>query len=67
MQRPYCPAPGFRRRDTGALGHVGSYGYSWSSTVSSINGMHLDFGVTWLDPSHANTRAYGFQLRCLSE
>ncbi|WP_294600817.1 hypothetical protein [uncultured Rikenella sp.] len=63
----WYPAPGYRNRDTGALGRVGYGGYSWSSTVSGSNGMHLDFYVTWLNPSYANYRAYGFLLRCLSE
>ncbi|WP_300681702.1 hypothetical protein, partial [uncultured Rikenella sp.] len=64
-------APGFR--DPGHHGqfgnaiYVGNFGYSWSSTVSGTNGMHLDFGVRWLHPSGAHYRAYGFQLRCLSE
>ncbi|WP_299457633.1 hypothetical protein [uncultured Rikenella sp.] len=59
-------APGYRHRDTGALNNVGNNGYSWSSTVSGTNGMNLNFNVTWLNPSNANNRAYGFQLRCLS-
>ncbi len=61
------PAPGFRERANGALSIVGNRGYSWSSTVSSTGGMYLDFNVAWLDPSYANGRVYGFQLRCLSE
>ncbi|WP_294596542.1 hypothetical protein [uncultured Rikenella sp.] len=64
---PEGTAPGFHRRDTGALGNVGHSGCNWSSTVSSTYGMGLSFDVTWLDPSYANSRAYGFQLRCLSE
>ncbi|WP_300744568.1 hypothetical protein [uncultured Rikenella sp.] len=28
--------------------------------------MHLNFSVTWLYPSDAYYRAYGFPLRCLS-
>ena len=59
-------APGDRNRDTGALNNVGNNGYSWASTVSGTNGMNLNFNVTWLNPSNANNRAYGFQLRCLS-
>ncbi|WP_300646620.1 hypothetical protein [uncultured Rikenella sp.] len=47
--------------------HVGLSGYSWSSAVSGTNGMHLGFNVGWLGPSSAGRRAYGFQLRCLSE
>ncbi|WP_294596544.1 hypothetical protein [uncultured Rikenella sp.] len=43
------------------------YGYSWSSTVSSSNGMYLDFGVIWFNPSSVLSRGLGLQLRCLSE
>ncbi|WP_304709319.1 hypothetical protein [uncultured Rikenella sp.] len=46
---------------------VGLDGYSWASTVSGTNGMSLAFNVTELYPSGAYNRAYGFQLRCLSE
>ncbi len=65
------PAPGFR--DAGSYGRLGNLmvvdhsGYSWSSTVSGTNGVHLGFNVTWLDPSNADNRAHSFQLRCLSE
>ncbi len=61
------PAPGYRPRDTGALGNVGGGGYCRTSTVSGINGMNLNFYATWLRPNGADYRAYGFQLRCLSE
>ena len=63
----WYPAPGYRSRDTGALGSVGYYGYSWGSTFDGNNGMYLDFTVTGLGPSSTTSRAYGFQLRCLSE
>ncbi len=59
-------APGYRHRDTGALNNVGNNGYSWSSAVSGTNGMNLNFNATWLNPSNANNRGYGLQLRCLS-
>ena len=55
-------APGYRER-----GHGGSYGFSCSSSVSTTNGMYLDFRVTGLYPNLAGGRAYSFQLRCLSE
>ncbi len=61
------PAPGVREKATGTPTEVGYGGYSWSSTVSGINGLDLNFYVTWLNPSTANSRGYGFQLRCLSE
>ncbi len=64
---PSVPAPGYRHRDTGALWNVGNNGYSWSSTVSSILGMYLALECGMLDPVHIDSRAYGLQLRCLSE
>ncbi len=58
-------SPGYRWYPDGALGGVGNNGYSWSSSVSGTNGMNLDFNATWLNPSNANNRAHGFQVRCL--
>ncbi|WP_294597652.1 hypothetical protein [uncultured Rikenella sp.] len=49
------------------MSRAGDGGYSWSATVSSTNGLHMGFFVTNLNPSSANPRAHGFQLRCLSE
>ncbi len=71
----WYPAPGYRDFGRagyeGALYRVGHYGYSWSSTSygsdDHYRGMGLDFRATYLGPSYANYRAYGFQLRCLSE
>ena len=64
---PSGTAPGYRHRDTGALWNVGNSGYSWGSTFDGNNGMHLSFRATWLHPNDSYHRAYGFQLRCLSE
>ncbi len=60
-------APGFRERANGVLSNVGTYGFSYSSSVSGSNGVYLDFNVTHLYSSFAYPRGYGFQLRCLSE
>ncbi|WP_300728197.1 hypothetical protein [uncultured Rikenella sp.] len=49
------------------MSSVGNDGYRWSSTANDTNSIYLGFGATWLDPSRANYRSYGFQLRCLSE
>ncbi|WP_300829434.1 hypothetical protein [uncultured Rikenella sp.] len=46
---------------------VGSHGYCWSASVSSIYGRFLWFGTQGLYPSSAHNRGHGFQLRCLSE
>ncbi|WP_294600559.1 hypothetical protein [uncultured Rikenella sp.] len=51
----------------GALMGVGSFGYSLSSQVNAINGVWLEFRPTLLEPSFTFSRAYGLQLRCLSE
>ncbi|WP_300646603.1 hypothetical protein [uncultured Rikenella sp.] len=63
----WYPAPGLRLYGEGALDLVGNYGFSYSSSVSGINGVYLDFYVTGLYPSDAYSRGYGLQLRCLSE
>ncbi len=60
------PAPGYRERANGGLSNVGNNGFSYSSSVSGSNGVYLNFNVTNLNPSNANSRAYGLQLRCLS-
>ncbi len=59
-------APGYRYSRSGEPGYVG-FGYSWASGGSDINGMSMGFGTTWLYLNHSVYRAYGFQLRCLSE
>ncbi|WP_300851218.1 hypothetical protein [uncultured Rikenella sp.] len=46
---------------------ISNGGYSWASTVCGAHGMHLDFNVVYLNPQMQDARAYGFQLRCLSE
>ncbi|WP_304708312.1 hypothetical protein [uncultured Rikenella sp.] len=67
----WYPAPGFRDAGNngrlGALTNVGNYGFSYSSSVSGSTGVYLDFYVAHLNPSYANSRAFGLQLRCLSE
>ncbi|WP_300646557.1 hypothetical protein [uncultured Rikenella sp.] len=45
----------------------GQYGFVWSSTVYGISAYFLDFGPQVLNPCHTDDRAYGLQLRCLSE
>ncbi|WP_294600753.1 hypothetical protein [uncultured Rikenella sp.] len=50
---------------------IGSSGFSWSSTSydsgDHYRGMYLYFNATVLNPSSPTYRAYGQQLRCLSE
>ena len=47
--------------------NVGYYGFSWSSATSGTGGLDLNFNSQHLYASNADSRAYGFQLRCLSE
>ncbi|WP_304708239.1 hypothetical protein [uncultured Rikenella sp.] len=49
------------------LNYVGSYSSSWASTVSGTNGMGLGFLSQGLYTGSSDGRAYGLQLRCLSE
>ncbi|WP_300829473.1 hypothetical protein [uncultured Rikenella sp.] len=46
---------------------IGSDGFSWSSTASGNTGVYSHFSTQYLNPGRANFRAYGLQLRCLSE
>lgn len=65
--RLFIPAGGFRYKDAGALAYVGNNGFSWSSTVGGTNAFYLYFGSANLNPSSANYRGHGFQVRCLQE
>ena len=70
-KRGKTTAPGYRDAGnegrSGSLNYTGNGGYNWTSTISDTNGMYLYFYTAWLTPCLANNRAYGFQLRCLSE
>ncbi|WP_299456961.1 hypothetical protein [uncultured Rikenella sp.] len=63
----WYPAPGHRYSLSGDPVNVGTYGFSYSSSVSGSNGVYLSFSVTYLHPSDAYHRCHGLQLRCLSE
>ena len=73
-ESPSGCAPGFRDSGYGELGvlhNVGHDGYSWSS--SSVDSddyyrdLDLSFNTQGLSPNSVHYRAYGLQLRCLSE
>ncbi|WP_294598597.1 hypothetical protein [uncultured Rikenella sp.] len=49
------------------MGGTYNRSYNWSSATSSIRSVGLDFNVTWINSSYGDYRAYGSQLRCLSE
>lgn len=67
--RRFTRAPGYRDYGRtgyeGELRNVGNEGSVWSGSFSGINGQYLNFNSTWLNPSNANNRAFGFQVRCL--
>ncbi|WP_300730488.1 hypothetical protein [uncultured Rikenella sp.] len=46
---------------------VGNDGFNWSATANVFFGVYLNFSMQLLNPSTANHRSHGFQLRCLSE
>ncbi|WP_298081038.1 hypothetical protein [uncultured Rikenella sp.] len=58
--------PGFRYGTSGAASNSGSSGFGYSASVSSSQGMYLDFHAAGLTPSNSDGRAFGFPLRCLS-
>ena len=64
------PAPGFRdagiNGGCGTLVSVGNNGFNYSASVSGNNGIGVHFGTKNLNII-ASDRAYGLQLRCLSE
>ncbi|WP_297626403.1 hypothetical protein [uncultured Rikenella sp.] len=49
--------------------YVGSHGYSWACTpvTGDITVRYLASEPRMFNPSYASHRAYGLQLRCLSE
>ena len=49
------------------FGGQGSGGYYWSSAQgSAANGRGLNFGSSYVDPSGANNKVYGFAVRCVA-
>lgn len=65
--RAWYPAPGYRYSATGGLLSVGNQGFSWSSSVSSFNGINLNFNYAGVITGNPNGRANGFQVRCIQE
>ncbi|WP_300726132.1 hypothetical protein [uncultured Rikenella sp.] len=60
-------APGYRRRDTGALLGCGNEGSAWAAATKETNGVYLRGVMNAAQPSYSDYRTFGFQLRCLSE
>ncbi|WP_297627374.1 hypothetical protein [uncultured Rikenella sp.] len=46
---------------------IGNRGYSWSATITTHYSHLLYFYMSLASPSNSHSRAYGLQLRCLSE
>jgi hypothetical protein len=57
---------GFRGYGFGSLGDVGSNGYYWSSTFIGTGSRYLYFHSSNANMS-ANSRAFGFSVRCLKD
>ncbi len=60
------PVAGGRSSSNGSLSYVGSYGYYWSSTVSSTSSRYLHFDSTNAG-MYTSYRASGFSVRCLKD
>lgn len=62
------PAFGNRYSASGGLYYVGSSGFYWSSSPSSVTlGYNLFFSSSGVNPSYNGDRAGGFAVRCLKE
>lgn len=44
---------------------LGSWGGYWSPTPTGVYAGSVHFSATQVTPAHANTRSYGFSVRCL--
>ncbi|WP_300852143.1 hypothetical protein, partial [uncultured Rikenella sp.] len=66
-RQPCNPAPGYRIALSGVQNNVYYSGFSYSSSKSDSDVVHLNFNMTGLNPCSTSGRGYGFQLRCLSE
>ncbi|WP_297832437.1 hypothetical protein [uncultured Rikenella sp.] len=64
---PDGPAPGYRGGNDGGLWSISDGGYSWSSAVSDIYSLGLNFHALYLSSNDICGRGYGLPLRCLSE
>lgn len=60
------PMAGTRSASVGSLGSVGTFGFYWSSTVSSTDARGLGFNSSNA-LVYANSRAGGYSVRCLKD
>jgi uncharacterized protein (TIGR02145 family) len=62
----FLPAAGWRGHGSGALYHVGTRGYYWSSNASGMDARHLTFVSSSVSVNYFS-RANGFSVRCVAE
>ncbi len=66
----FFPASGYRHATSGALGGVGTTGYSWSASPHSETSDYagnLSFSSSNVYPLYYSNRSYGFPVRCARE
>ena len=67
VQAPLMFVRGGAVNPGGDLNNAGSYGNYWSSVrYSSYNAYGLDFGLRGVYPSYANSRYFGYSVRCVA-
>jgi uncharacterized protein (TIGR02145 family) len=67
----FLPAAGCRNYDSTSgnviLSDLGTFGYYWSSTVSSASAYDLAFTNGFVAPGYTGIRGYGVSVRCISQ
>ena len=64
----WYPASGYRYDYVGSLDEVGSYGYYWSASPSSLRAYYLNFNYGGgVGPSYDYDRVLGHSVRCFQE
>jgi hypothetical protein len=59
------PVAGYRYRHDGAMTHVGSGGFVWSSTIDTFSRAHGVYFFASVGLGNSYGRAYGLSVRCL--
>ncbi len=67
MMRAHYPAPGFWHFGTSVLSWIGNAGWHWASTTSNTYAFRMCPDYYRIQPSSADARAGGYQVRCLRE
>ena len=58
-------ASGFRNDVDGVLTLVGSYGNTWSSTVTGVNSKFTNYSIGGFSSNNSDSRAHGITVRCI--